>query len=231
MGRESLVFRSRIMGHKGRGIGQSHQAIDMRWWPQLYDTQHAHSAKMADDLCKKRLSDVDRNLVLVVSSWPPPLPRLRLSVPPLRDWTDLTLVQVSWPCGGRWNEIFLSSSLSAEENQWALYSVGTVESILSPKKNPAPVPSVSICQHSQTSQPALCGQSWTRITQSMCPALDNTQKPTARVTLPTFLTLYPRRCIGLDVSSLQLLIFLQMLLTRTHFWHGCILCSTTARLS
>lgn len=60
------------------------------------------------------------------------------------------------------------------KNQWALYSVGTVESILSPK-NPAPVPSVSILQHSQTSQPTLCGHSWTRITQSMCPALDNTQ--------------------------------------------------------
>lgn len=36
-----------------------------------------------------------------------------------------------------------------KENQWALYGVGTVESILSPK-NPAPVPSVSILQHSQT---------------------------------------------------------------------------------
>lgn len=43
------------------------------------------------------------------------------------------------------------------------------------QKSPAPVPSVSILQESQTSQPALCGHSWTRITQSVCPALDNAQ--------------------------------------------------------
>lgn len=102
------------------------------------------------------------------------------------DRTDLTLVQVSWPCGGRWNEIFLSSSLNTGKNQWALYSIRTVESILSPKKS-CPVPSVSILQLSQTSQPPLCGHSWTRITQSMCPALDNTQsKPPVWWPCPLF---------------------------------------------
>lgn len=59
------------------------------------------------------------------------------------------------------------NGLCITEEQWKAFS--------HQKKILTPVPSVSILLQSQTSQPALCGHSWTRITQSMCPPLDNTQ--------------------------------------------------------
>lgn len=90
------------------------------WWQMI----------CADTLREENVRDTERNLVLIASSSP------RAQRASAGDRTDLTLVQVSWPCGGRWNEIFLSSSLNTGKNQWALYSIGTVESILSPK-NPA----------------------------------------------------------------------------------------------
>lgn len=91
------------------------------------------------------------------------------------------------------------------KNQWALYNVGTVESILSPPKNPSLVPSVSILQLSQTSQPALCGHSKTRITESMCPDSGQYIESTARVILPTFLTCYP--CGFVEFEFWQLLAY------------------------
>lgn len=128
-----LVFHSHIRGCKGRSRGQSHQAADMKWRPQHYDTQclthrDGRWCDSADTLSGEKDRDAGRNLVRAVPSSPW---TKRASA---GDWSDLTLDQVSWPCGGHWNKIFLSSSLSTgKKYQRALYSLGTVESILTKK--------------------------------------------------------------------------------------------------
>lgn len=79
--------------------------------------------------------------------------------------TDLTLVQVSWPSCGRWNEIVLQllsqqrtkiNGLCISWKQWKAFS--------GQKKKLSPSPICLCPPDSQTSQPGLCGHSWTRVT-------------------------------------------------------------------
>lgn len=90
---------------------------------------------------------------------------------------DLTSEQVSWSgCGRFWNEILSSPSLSVVKindlcerrpalEQWRPFSVWELPSVhLSPFWSRPP-----------PSEPLLCGHHWTRVTQLMCPVLDNKQ--------------------------------------------------------
>lgn len=91
-----------------------------------------------------------------------------------RDRTGLTPVQVSQPSRPTLKQDILPlltqhrekiNGLCVALEQWKAFS----------NKNLVPIPSVSIQKLPQTSQPALCGQFWTRITQSMCLASYNAE--------------------------------------------------------
>lgn len=99
-----------------------------------------------DTLREDEVRDAGRGLLLLLVSSQPPPPPPGLSV-------SLLGSGQTWP----WSrchdhaadaETRYSSaphSTREKKNQWALYNGGTVESILSPKKNPRPCP---ICLHS-----------------------------------------------------------------------------------
>lgn len=132
----SLVFHLRIRGRKGRSKGQSHQAIrsETMITALWYTMQRTHSAERADDVhVQTHLGE--KGLGMWRGIW-----RLLCPVPPGLSAPPLGTGQ-TWP----WSRCrdhaadtetrYCSAPHSAEEkNQWALYRVGTVASILSPKK-------------------------------------------------------------------------------------------------
>lgn len=185
MGRESLVFHSRISGRRGRRKGQNHQAIDEMTKAIWYTMQHAHGADMADDMHVRETLRGDRlgeELAACCVRFP------RAQPASARDRTALTLVQVSGPCGWRWNKIFLCSSLNAGKK-----SMGFVQRRNRGKHSlTKKLLSLShLSPFSSTPRPnnRPCVVTPGLELHSPCVRLDNCTKPSTRLTLSTLLTL------------------------------------------